>query len=140
VRVLLGNVPCLVRWYDMQRELKWAAGKPSEYLLLNEATGVAPARGEMQKAGQLMQRSVQVSDRLGFKEMPADAEPGFAIALAERSSGGSFSSRLKVGTKPKVVLRLATSRLWPVSLTQLVALPCHFPLLQFVDNIHCTLM
>jgi hypothetical protein len=29
----------------MQRELKWSDGKPSEYLLLNEATSAAAARG-----------------------------------------------------------------------------------------------
>jgi tetratricopeptide (TPR) repeat protein len=37
----------------------------------------------MQKAGELMQRSVQVSDRLGFKGTTADTQAGSAVTLAE---------------------------------------------------------
>jgi eukaryotic-like serine/threonine-protein kinase len=70
----------------MQRQLKWSEGKPSEYLLLNDATSVAAAHGEMQKAGQLMQRSVQVSNRLGFKETTADTQAVFAVTQAEVGS------------------------------------------------------
>jgi tetratricopeptide (TPR) repeat protein len=67
----------------MQRELKWAAGKPSEYLLLAQPANVASARGQMQKAAELVQRSVQVSDRLGFKETTADTQADFAVTQAE---------------------------------------------------------
>jgi serine/threonine protein kinase/tetratricopeptide (TPR) repeat protein len=67
----------------MQREMKWSEGKPSEYLLLNEATGAAASHGQMQKAGELTQRSVQVSERLGFKGTTADTQAGWALALAE---------------------------------------------------------
>jgi len=67
----------------LQRQLKWSEGKPSEYLLLNEATSVATARGQLQKAGELMQRSAQVSDRLGFKETTADTQSAFALTQAE---------------------------------------------------------
>jgi serine/threonine protein kinase/tetratricopeptide (TPR) repeat protein len=67
----------------MQRQMKWSEGKPSEYLLLNEATLVAASRGQLQKAGEFMQRSVQVSDRLGFKETTADTEGFFAVGQAE---------------------------------------------------------
>jgi serine/threonine protein kinase/tetratricopeptide (TPR) repeat protein len=70
----------------MQRQLKWSEGKPSEYLLLNDATSVAAAHGEMRKAGQLMQRSVQVSSRLGFKETTADTQAVFAVTQAEVGS------------------------------------------------------
>ncbi len=34
----------------MQRQMKWAEGKPSEYLLLNEAAAIAAAHGQMQKS------------------------------------------------------------------------------------------
>src|SRR5271166_2095034 len=67
----------------MQRQMKWSEGKPSEYLLLNDATSVAAAHGQMQKAGELMHRSVQVSDRLGFKETTADTQSFFAVTQAE---------------------------------------------------------
>ena len=67
----------------MQQELKWSEGKPSEYLLLNEATAAAAAHGQMQKANELMQRSVQVSERLGFKGTTAVTEAGLALTQAE---------------------------------------------------------
>ena len=67
----------------MQRQMKWSEGKPSEYLLLNDATSVAAAHGQLHEAGELMQRSVQVSDRLGFKETTADTQSFFAVTQAE---------------------------------------------------------
>jgi tetratricopeptide (TPR) repeat protein len=67
----------------MQRQMKWSEGKPSEYLLLNDATSAAAARGQMQKAGELMQRSVQVSERFGFKETTADTQANWAVTQAE---------------------------------------------------------
>ena len=66
----------------MLREMKWAEGKPSEYLLLTEAASAAAARGQMQKAGELVQRSMQVSDRLGFKETTADTKANWALLQA----------------------------------------------------------
>jgi serine/threonine protein kinase/tetratricopeptide (TPR) repeat protein len=61
----------------MQREMKWAEGKPSEYLLLDKAAAAAAAHGQMQKARELLNRSIQVTDRLGFKEpQPAPRPPG----------------------------------------------------------------
>jgi len=67
----------------MQRQLKWSEGKPSEYLLFNETGSVAATHGQMQKAGELMQRSVQVTERLGFKETTADTQAARALTLAE---------------------------------------------------------
>jgi eukaryotic-like serine/threonine-protein kinase len=67
----------------MQRQVTWSAGKPSEYLLLNNASSVAAAHGQMQKAEELIQRSVRVSDRLGFKETTADTQAGFALVQAQ---------------------------------------------------------
>ena len=67
----------------MQRQLKWAEGKPSEYLLLADAAGVAAAQGQMHKAEELIQRSAQVTDRLGFKGTTADTKAGWALTLAE---------------------------------------------------------
>jgi serine/threonine protein kinase/tetratricopeptide (TPR) repeat protein len=92
----------------MQREMKWAEGKPSEYLLLNEATGAVASHGQMQKAGELMQRSVQVSERLGFKGTTAETQAGWALALAEvgdlakarepaASSSASVHGRINMG-------------------------------------------
>src|SRR5579862_754053 len=63
----------------MQREMKWAEGKPSEYLLLNETASVTAARGQIQKAEELVQRSIQDTDHLGFKETTADTKAFFAL-------------------------------------------------------------
>jgi serine/threonine protein kinase/tetratricopeptide (TPR) repeat protein len=67
----------------MQRQMKWAEGKPSEYLLLNEAASVAAMGGRIQKAEELTKRSTQVTDRLGFKETTADTQAYWALAQAE---------------------------------------------------------
>jgi serine/threonine protein kinase/tetratricopeptide (TPR) repeat protein len=67
----------------VQREMTWAEGKPSEYLLLIEAANAAAAHGQMHKAEELMQRSVKVSDRLGFKETTADTQANWAVTQAE---------------------------------------------------------
>jgi eukaryotic-like serine/threonine-protein kinase len=67
----------------MQRQMKWAEGKPSEYLLLNEAASSAAAHGQMHKAEDLIRRSVEVTDRLGFKETTADTEANWAGTQAE---------------------------------------------------------
>jgi serine/threonine protein kinase/tetratricopeptide (TPR) repeat protein len=67
----------------MQQQVKWSQGKPGEYLLLNEASNVAAAHGQMQRAGELIQRSVQVTDRLGFKGTTADTQATWADMLAE---------------------------------------------------------
>ncbi|HTT23469.1 MAG TPA: protein kinase [Candidatus Sulfotelmatobacter sp.] len=67
----------------MQRELKWAEGKPSEYLLVNEEASVAASRGQMRQAEELIQRSMQITDRLGFKGTTADTKAQLAVSLAE---------------------------------------------------------
>ena len=67
----------------MQREMKLSEGKPGEYLLLNDATNAAASHGQMQKAAELLQRSVQVSDRLGFKDTTADTQANFALVQVE---------------------------------------------------------
>lgn len=67
----------------MQQQMKWAEGKPSEYLLLLDAASVAVAHGQMQKAKEIIQRSTEITDRLGFKEATADTQSYFAVELAE---------------------------------------------------------
>jgi tetratricopeptide (TPR) repeat protein len=67
----------------MAREMTWAAGKPSEYLLLNDAADVAVSRGQMRKAGELIQRSSEVTDRLGFRETTADTKAHWALLQAD---------------------------------------------------------
>ncbi len=67
----------------MQRQMKWAEGKPSEYLLLTEAANVDAAHGQMRQGEDLIRRSIQVTDRLGFKETTADTQAGWAVTLAE---------------------------------------------------------
>ena len=111
----------------MQRQLKWSEGKPSEYLLLNDATSVAAARGEMQKAGQLMQRSVQVSNRLGFKETTADTQAVFAVTQAEVGSASkakelaASSSALAQGRTNMESVAVALAMTGDVSRAQAIA-------------------
>jgi serine/threonine protein kinase/tetratricopeptide (TPR) repeat protein len=108
----------------MQRQLKWSEGKPSEYLLLNDATSVAAARGQMQKAGELMQRSLQVSDRLGFKETTADTQANFAVTQAEVGSAlrakelAASSSALAHGRSNMVPVAVALAMTGDVSRAQ----------------------
>jgi eukaryotic-like serine/threonine-protein kinase len=67
----------------MQSQIKWAGEKPSEYLLLNEAAAVAASHGQMQKSRELLKRSTELTDRLGFKGTTAITEAGWAITEAE---------------------------------------------------------
>ncbi|HTR23747.1 MAG TPA: serine/threonine-protein kinase [Terriglobales bacterium] len=84
IHQLLFNLSYLENNADgMQQELKWGEGKPSEYLILNEATGVAASHGQIQKGRELQQRSVQVTDRYGFKDTSADTDAGWALTEAE---------------------------------------------------------
>jgi eukaryotic-like serine/threonine-protein kinase len=75
----------------MQQQVKWSEGKPSEYLLLNEATNVAAAHGQIKKAGELMRRSVQVTDRLGFRGTTAATLA--AVAVIQSEFGNSAKAR-----------------------------------------------
>ena len=67
----------------MQRQMKWAEGKPSEYLLLNDAAFLTAAHGQIQKADGLTEHSVQVTDRQGFKETTANTKASWAFVQAE---------------------------------------------------------
>lgn len=66
----------------MQREMKWAERRPSEYLLLQESAIAAAARGQIHKAEDLLQRSMQDTDQLGFKETTAETKASFALEEA----------------------------------------------------------
>ncbi len=84
IHVLLYGVAFLDSNADeMQRQLKWSEGKPSEYALLRVGMNAAAAHGQMQKAGELMQRSVRGSERLGFKGAMAQTQSIWALAQAE---------------------------------------------------------
>jgi tetratricopeptide (TPR) repeat protein len=67
----------------MQKQMKWSEGKPSEYLLLNEASSAAASHGQMKQAEELAQQSVKVTERLGFKETSADTQASWAVVEAE---------------------------------------------------------
>jgi eukaryotic-like serine/threonine-protein kinase len=67
----------------MQAQLKWAEGKPSEYFLLKDAANAAAAHGQMKKAGELTQRSMQITQRLGFKGTTAATLSAAAGLAAE---------------------------------------------------------
>jgi serine/threonine protein kinase/tetratricopeptide (TPR) repeat protein len=71
---------------EMQRQLKWAEGKPSEYSVLRSSMNSAAAHGQMQKAGEFLQRSVRGSERLGFKGATAQTQAIWAQRQAEVGS------------------------------------------------------
>jgi eukaryotic-like serine/threonine-protein kinase len=85
----------------MQQQVKWSEGKPSEYLLLNEATNVAAAHGQLKKADELMQRSVQVTDRLGFKGTTAATQGAMAVIQSE--FGNSVKARELAASSASIV-------------------------------------
>src|ERR1700720_688294 len=111
----------------MEQAMKWAEGKPSEYLLLNEAASVAAGQGQMLKAGQLIQRSIQVSDRMGFKETTGDTQSGFAVEQAEVGNAaaarelGASSSTLAQGRSNMVPAAIALAMIGDATRAQSIA-------------------
>ncbi|HEY6304114.1 MAG TPA: protein kinase [Terriglobales bacterium] len=111
----------------MQGQVTWAAGKPSEYLLLISMADAAAARGQMQKAEGLVQRSVQVSDRLGFKETTADTQAGFAVRQAQVGNASkakelaASSSALAHGRRNMESVAVALAMTGDVSRAQSIA-------------------
>src|SRR6202142_1520627 len=67
----------------MQQQLKWAEGKSSEYFLSAESANLTAASGQMRKAQELMEHSVQVTDRLGYKDTSANTHASWALTEAE---------------------------------------------------------
>jgi eukaryotic-like serine/threonine-protein kinase len=96
----------------MQRELKWSEGKPSEYYLLNYSASVAASRGEMKKGEEFIQRSVQDSNRLGFKGTTSNtqavwaqmqAEVGNAAKARELAASSAALARTQLNLEPAAV-------------------------------------
>jgi serine/threonine protein kinase/tetratricopeptide (TPR) repeat protein len=97
---------------EMQRQLQWAAGKPSEFLAINDASLVAASRGQIQKARDLQQRSMQATDRVGFKETSAATQAAWAVVEAmvgntakarELAAASSSSARSRNNLLPAAV-------------------------------------
>jgi tetratricopeptide (TPR) repeat protein len=111
----------------MQRQVTWSAGKPSEYLLLNSMASAAAAHGQMQKAEELIQRSAQVSDRLGFKGTTADTQSVFAVVQAQVGNAAkakelaAASSALANGRRNMESVALALAMIGDVSRAQAIA-------------------
>jgi eukaryotic-like serine/threonine-protein kinase len=95
----------------MQRQIQWAQGKPSEYLLLIDAATVAAAQGKMHQAEEFVAHSVQVTDRLGFKETTADTEAGWAVTQAEVGN----ASRAREAAAASAALAHGRSNMEPVA-------------------------
>ena len=75
----------------IQQQLQWATGKPSEYLLLNEQAGIEASQGQLQGARDLIQRSVQITDHLGFKDTSVTSNA--VLALVEAELGNAAQAR-----------------------------------------------
>jgi tetratricopeptide (TPR) repeat protein len=75
----------------MQRQFKWAEGKPSEFYMLNIAAVVAASHGQMKKMEDLASRSTQISDRYDFKDATAGTLAG--TALVEAAMGNAAKAR-----------------------------------------------
>ncbi|MGA7631713.1 MAG: hypothetical protein WCB11_13165, partial [Terriglobales bacterium] len=84
------------------------------------------SRGQLQKAGELMQRSVQVTDRLGFKGTTADTESSSAVWQAEAGNTAkakqlaASSSALADGRSNMVPVALALAVIGDVSRAQAI--------------------
>ena len=99
---------------EMQRQLKWSEGKPTEYALLRAAADAAHAHGQIQKASELMQRSVQISERLGFKGATAQTQAIWALTQAEignTSKARELAASSAALARGRDNLRLAASAL-----------------------------
>ncbi|HLW86579.1 MAG TPA: protein kinase [Candidatus Sulfotelmatobacter sp.] len=86
----------------MQRQMKWAEGKPGEYYIFNWSSHLAASRGQMKKSAELMQRSTQVTDRLGFKGTTADTEGWSAV---ERAIVGDAAKARELATSSAALAR-----------------------------------
>ncbi len=96
----------------MQREMKWAEGKPSEYLLLNVAATAAAAHGQMRQAEQFVERSERVTGGLGFKGTTAGTEASWAVIQAEVGN----ASRAREATAASSALAHTRNNMVPVAL------------------------
>jgi serine/threonine protein kinase/tetratricopeptide (TPR) repeat protein len=101
----------------MERQLKWAEGKSSEYLLLNDATTVAASHGQIRKAAEQVERSVQVTDRLGFKGTTADTKAFWALIQAEIGNGPQAGESAAASS----ALALSRSNMVPVAIALAMA-------------------
>jgi eukaryotic-like serine/threonine-protein kinase len=96
----------------MQQQMKWAEGKPSEYLLLILAANAAAAHGQMHQAEEFVEHSVQVTDRLGFKGTTAETEARWAVILAEVGN----ASRAREAEAASSALARSRSNMEPVAI------------------------
>jgi serine/threonine protein kinase/tetratricopeptide (TPR) repeat protein len=67
----------------MQQQLQWASGKPAEFLLLNSAASAAASHGQLRKARELLQRSVEKTRGMNLKGASANTLAQWAIIEAE---------------------------------------------------------
>jgi len=82
----------------MQRQMQWAEGKSSEYLLLSAAAQAAASHGQMHRGEELIRHSVQVTDRLGFKETTAFMQADWAWTQAEVGNASSAREAVAAST------------------------------------------
>ena len=110
----------------LQAQMKWAEGKPTEYLLLNEAAFWAASRGQMHKGDELVGRSLQSTNRLGFKETTSDTEALWAFTQAEMGNAAkarelsASSAALAHGRSNMVPAALALSMVGDAARSQIV--------------------
>ena len=91
---------------EMQRQLKWAEGKPSEYIMLNESAAAAAFHGQLQKAEEIIRRSMQSTEHFGFKGTTANTQANWALALAEV---GNFSKAHEAAFSSAALARARTN-------------------------------
>jgi tetratricopeptide (TPR) repeat protein len=66
----------------MQREIAWAAGKPTEPDMLLAEAEAEYALGKIQKAHETLTRAVNVIERIGLREAPANVRAGEIVSEA----------------------------------------------------------
>jgi tetratricopeptide (TPR) repeat protein len=111
---------------EMQRQLKTAEGKGDEYLVLNGAAAGAASRGQIHSAEELVARSTQVTDRLGFKQTTADTKAIWALQQAEvgnisqARTTAAASSTLAHGRRNLVLVAIALAMAGDVNRAQAI--------------------
>ncbi len=75
----------------MQRELEWAKGKPTEFVMLDWQANAAAFLGQLQKSRELRRRAVEMAQNMNLAEPAANSAAG--AATTEASFGNCREAR-----------------------------------------------
>ena len=96
---------------EMQRQLEWGNGKPSEGVFYFDQAHAAAFSGQRQKSQELFRRSAETNERYGLKEYAAWGQADYALLNAAFGDCGqtkeSAANALKIVRSREALLRSA---------------------------------